>query len=582
MLYQLSVENLGIIKDMNWRLSNGLNVITGETGAGKSLVIDALESLLTGKAGDEVIRHGADEVKVEGIFTLSQSNNLSPLMELLIQKGLVDDGENLALSCRFRRKGKNVIKANGHPVTKDLLQKIGRLLVDIHGQSDHLSLLDSNRHLDFLDSYAHSLDLRNSVGAKASEIHRTEQEIKALKKDEADRTKHEELLRFQIDEISRAKLREGEEEELETERNILSSTEKLKTISYEAYRIINEEDVSANATSALDRLEEAAQMLRDLSALDPSMEKKCNYLEEVICGITETARELRTYGDSLEYDPNRLEEIESRLELVRNMKRKYGKTVTEVISHLTKMETELDDACSSDERRIQLEEALASLKQETGRLAHQLSKKRNQAARSLVGEVEKELQDLNMAQVKFEVSIQQETAEEGIPFPDGKSYNFTNKGADIVEFMASTNPGEPLKPLAKIASTGEISRFTLALKSVLSEADSIPVVVFDEIDIGIGGRSGEIIGRKLWGLSRNSQVICVTHLPQIVAFADAHFRIHKEASGDRTLAILEELDGESRVQEMAAMLSGPQCTEASLDNARELVNKVQIWKETLP
>lgn len=582
MLSELRVENLGIIEDMNWKLCNGLNVITGETGAGKSLVIDALESLLDGKAGEEIIRHGADEVKIEGAFILSQDNKFSPLVELLIQKGLAADGGSLTLSCRLRRKGNSAVKVNGTSVPKELLRQIGHLLVDIHGQSEHLSLLDRNRHLDFLDAYAHSLDLRNSVGVKVSEIYRIEQEIKALEKDETDRMRLEELLRFQIDEINGAKLREGEEEELETERNILSSAEKLKTLSYEAYRIINEENVSAGEAPALDRLEEAAQILRGLADLDPSLKKNCDYLDEVICGITETARELRTYGDTLEYDPNRLEEIESRLELIKNLKRKYGKTVTDVIQRLAKMETELDSICNSDEKHNRLEESLASLKQETGRLAHQLSERRGQAAGRMVNEVEKELRDLNMAQVKFEVSIQQQPDEGGIPFPDGKSYSFSGKGADIVEFMASTNPGEPLKPLARIASTGEISRFTLALKSVLAEADSIPVVVFDEIDIGIGGRSGEIIGKKLWRLSRSSQVICVTHLPQIVAFADAHFRIHKETSGERTLAMLEELEGESRMQEMAVMLAGPQYTRTSLDSACELVRKAQTWKETLP
>ena len=580
MLYQLNVENLGIIKDMNWRLSDGLNVITGETGAGKSLVIDALESLLAGKAGEEAIRHEADEVRIEGLFTLSPKENLSPITELLIQKGLTDDGGNLTLSCRLRKKRKNVIKANGTPITNELLKKIGRLMIDIHGQSEHLSLFDSKRHIDFLDSYAHSLDLRNSVGTNVSEIYRIEQEIKALEKDEEGRVKHEELLRFQIDEISRAELREGEEGELEAERNILSSTEKLKNFAYESYRAINEEDPSTGTTSALDRLQEAAKMLRDLSVLDPSMEEKCNYLDEAIYGITETARELRTYGDSLEYNPIRLEEVETRLELIKNMKRKYGKTVIDVISYLANIEKELDEACSLEERRIRLEEILYSLKQETGRLACQLSKKRNQAAGSLAKEVEKELQDLNMAQVKFNVSIKQTESEEGIPFPDGSSYSFTNKGVDIIEFMVSTNPGEPFKQLAKIASTGEVSRFTLALKSVLSEAVSIPVIVFDEIDIGIGGRSGEVIGKKLWRLSRNCQVICITHLPQIAAFADAHFRIYKEAFGDRTLAKLEELDSNSRIQEMATMLAGPQYSEASLASVRELIHKVQIWKET--
>jgi len=292
------------------------------------------------------------------------------------------------------------------------------------------------------------------------------------------------------------------------------------------------------------------------------------------------ARDVHSYGDRVEYDPNRLEEIESRLELIRSLKRKYGQTIAEVLDYLAKAEGELEGLTHSSERRVQLDEMRSCLREEMGRMAFELSTARSQAVTKLVAEVKKELQDLNMSQVEFEVPITQQQAAEGIPFPDGETYAFNNEGVDTVEFIVSTNPGEPLKPLAKIASTGEISRFTLALKGALSEVDNIPVLIFDEIDIGVGGRSGEIIGRKLWALARNRQVICVTHLPQIAAFGDAHYNVHKDDSGTRTLSMLKTLQGESRINELAVMLGGPQYTETSLNDARELMQKAEAWKQS--
>jgi len=582
LLVELRVKNLGIIEDMNWRLGDGLNIITGETGAGKSLVIDAVELLLAGKAEEEVIRHGADQAQIEGIFSLPQKENLASLRKLLAAKELSADEDTLVIDCQLRRKSPDVLRVNSHAVPKAFLRQIGSLLVDIHGQSEHLSLFDNSSHLDFLDAYAHTMELRNDFSVKAKELHRVEQELKALEKDEQERARREEFLRFQLEEISRAQLKEGEEPELERERDILVSAEKLKTISYQAYRALYEEDSSGQTVPALDKLNEAAQAIKKLAEIDPSLKQQLDFLEESIDGLTEAARSLRAYSDGLEYDPNRLEEIESRLELIRGLKRKYGQSVSEVLAYLTKAQKELDEVSNSEERSVQLKETAVALKEEMGHIAHRLSGERAQAAERLMTEVKKELDDLNMPQVEFQVSISQEKDEGGIPLPDGQSYAFGNEGVDNVQFMASTNPGEPLKPLAKIASTGELSRFTLALKGALSEADHIPVLIFDEIDIGIGGRSGEIIGKKLSSLARNHQVVCVTHLPQIAAFADAHFSVHKELAGARTLSRLESLEDEARLKEMAIMLAGAHYTETALTNARELMHKAESWKKPRP
>jgi DNA repair protein RecN (Recombination protein N) len=579
LLVELRVKNLGIIEDMNWRLDDGLNIITGETGAGKSLVIDAVELLLAGKADEEIIRHGADQAQIEGVFSLPPKENLSSLRELLAEKELAADEDTLVIDCQLRRKSPDIIRVNGHAVPKAFLRQIGSLLVDIHGQSDHLSLFDSSAHLNFLDAYAHTLELRRDFNAKAKELNKVEQELKALEKDEQERARREEFLRFQLEEISRAQLKEGEEPELERGRDILASAEKLKTISYEAYRALYEEDASSQTAPALDKLNEAAQAIKKLVEIDPSLKSQLDFLEATIDGLTETARSVRAYSDGLEYDPNRLEEIESRLELIRGLKRKYGQSISEVLAYLAKAQKELDEVSNSAERSARLKETAASLKQGMGQMAARLSAERAKAAEKLMTEVKKELNDLNMSQVEFQVSLSREKDEDGIPLPDGQSYAFGNEGVDTVEFMASTTPGEPLKPLAKIASTGELSRFTLALKGALSEADHIPVLIFDEIDIGIGGRSGEIIGKKLSSLARNHQVVCVTHLPQIAAFADAHFSVHKELAGARTLSMLESLKDEARLKELAIMLAGAQYTETALTNARELMHKAESWKK---
>jgi DNA repair protein RecN (Recombination protein N) len=575
LLLELTVKGLGIIEETHWRPGSGLNVVTGETGAGKSLVVDAVEALLSGKVDEEAIRHGSDEALIEGVFALTQGSS-SQLGNLLAESGLKVDEENLVINCEMRRHGRSMVRVNSRAVPRALLHQIGSLLVDVHGQSEHLSLLNRKYHLDFLDSYAHDWQLRQSFGSKANELARAEQELSTLIEEEKGFARREEFLRFQIDEMERARLREGEEEELERERNVLASCERLKELSFEAYQALSGEDASH---AARDSLNGAVQLVRKLVELDPALKPQLGFLEETLYGLEEAARDIRAYSEGLEYDPARLEETETRLELIRSLKRKYGQTVADVMAYLEKARGELEGLSHSSERKAELEGIYSRLKEDMGKEAFALSQARSRAAGKLVNEVKRELRDLGMSRVDFEVSVTQVKDEGGIPFPDGGTYSFSPDGADNVEFLVSTNPGEPLKPLARIASTGEISRFMLALKSALSEADNIPVLVFDEIDIGVGGRSGEILGKKLWLLARDRQVICVTHLPQLAAFADVHFSVHKDVVGARTLSMLQTLQGESRLEELAVMLAGPQYTETSLKNAGELMEKAEKWKQ---
>ncbi len=575
MLDELTVQGFGIIEEINWRPAAGLNIITGETGAGKSLVIDAVEALLSGQADEEDIRHGSDEARIEGVFGLE---NGAPLREMLAEKGLAAQ-DGIILTCDFRRQGRTTPRVNRQAVARSLLKDIGSALVDIHGQSQHLSLLRQEQHREFLDAYAHTLDLRHDFGLRVGELHRMDQEIKSLSRSEQEIARQTELLNFQIDEIKRAKLETGEDAALERELAVLSSAEKLKAAAYEIYRIIYGDENSLDAASALDKVNEAFLPMKQIVDTDPSLKPQLGSLEEIIHALEELAREVHAYGDNLSFDPQRLDEVQARLELIRGLKRKYGGSIEEVLRYLAKAQAELEGLTFSGERKEKLEAEREQLRKEMGELAARLSRERAKAAKKLAALVKKELGELNMGRVDFNISVSQEKAPDGIPFPDGEKYKFSATGADDIVFMASTNPGEPLKPLDKIASTGEISRFLLALKSALAGADTIPVLIFDEIDIGIGGRSGEVIGKKLWVLSRHHQVICVTHLPQIAAFADAQYRVSKQTAGERTVSTIEAIKGEARLKELAVMIAGPRYTPAALNTARELLGKAEDWKK---
>jgi DNA repair protein RecN (Recombination protein N) len=579
MLYELTVRDFGIIEEIDWHPAAGLNVITGETGAGKSLVVDAVEALLSGQAAEEDIRHGSEGSRIEGIFRITGNDSTQRLHSLLSERGLEDDADTLLISGDFRRQGRTTPRVNRQAVSRALLRDISAALVDIHGQSSHLSLLIKERHLDFLDAYAHTNGLRHEFGAKASELSRLERELQALAKNEQDTERQKELLHFQIEEISKAELQTDEDVTLERELLLLASAEKLKAASYDVYRIIYGDDSATGGVSAVDRLNEALPVLKQVIEADNALQPRRDALEEMLHGLEELARDILVYGDNLAFDPQRLEEVQTRLELIKNLKRKYGGSIEDVLTYQAKAEKELEGIDFSAERRGQIETSIGQLKTEMGEIAWRLSEKRIEAGQKLSDDVRKELADLDMPQVDFSVDITREKSPEGIPCPDGECYRFTGNGVDDVAFMAATNAGEPLKPLDRIASTGEISRFMLALKSALAEADTIPVLIFDEIDIGVGGRSGEIIGRKLWGLSRNHQVICVTHLPQIAVFADAHFHVSKRSAGDRTISNIEILKDDARLNELAEMISGPRYSENSLKAAGELVGKAESWKK---
>jgi DNA repair protein RecN (Recombination protein N) len=579
LLDELTVRDFGIIEEIAWRPAPGLNVITGETGAGKSLVVDAVDALLSGQVQAEDIRHGSAGARLEAVFRIDAGKGGASLRDLLAEKGLAADDDTLLLSCDFPRRGRAAPRINRQAVPRALLRDVGAALVDIHGQSQHLSLLDEANHLDFLDAYAHGRDARREFTAGAAELNRLEREIEAFSRDEREIARRAELLRFQVDEIRRAELADGEDEALEIELARLAAAERLKAASYQVYRSIYGDESAGAGSSAVDSISEALLELRQVVETDPSLQGRLSYLEDTLHGLEELAREVRAYGEELSYDPQRIEEVQNRLELIRGLKRKYGGSIAAVLAYLDKAGDELAGLDSSGERREELVAGRENLRRELGVSADRLSRRRREAAEKLAAAVKKELADLGMGRVDFSVSVTRTPAPEGIPLPGGASYRYRASGVDEVVFMAATNPGEPPRPLDKIASTGEISRFMLALKTALAGADTVPVLIFDEIDIGVGGRSGEVIGRKLWALSRRHQVVCVTHLPQIAAFADAHFSVTKRTSGERTTSTIAALEGEARLNELAVMIAGPACTPASLTAARELVAAARAWKK---
>ncbi len=575
MLAELVIKSFGIIDELEMSLAPGLNVITGETGAGKSLVIDAIEAMLEGRLDEESIRFGSDSARIEAVFLLSKSPRWKALRTFLEEKGVSVEEDDLVATCEFRRQGRGVLRINGGAVTKGLLREVGGLLVDIHGQSEHLSLFNKKNHLAYIDAYAHVEEQKTQFGENVSRLLQLQNEFDSIQKAAAERAHREEILHYQIDEINRAKLKDGEEEALNQKRRIISSCEKIKALAYQVHQALNgEEGAGSTAFSLLNR---AIRSMEELVALDPSLGPQLEFMESSLVGLEESAREILSYEERLEYDPRELEEIENRLELIHNLKKKYGDNVASVLEYQKKAESELLYLESSSEEETKLSGDIAALKTTLGKQANVLSSIRKKAAARFVRAVETELAELNMSQVHFEVEIKQTEDPFGIPLNSERTVSYSKDGVDEVEFMVSTNPGEPIKPLASIASTGEVSRFTLALKVALAEADSTPVLIFDEIDIGIGGRSGDIIGKKLWSLSQHHQVICVTHLPQIAVFAEAHFAVRKETSKERTKSFISILEGEERIPELAVMMGGT-VSEMTLKSAQEMTRSSESWK----
>jgi DNA repair protein RecN (Recombination protein N) len=491
----------------------------------------------------------------------------------------VEDG-TLILSREILATGRGLARVNRRAVPLSALQRVARFLIDIHGQSAHLELLCPEQHVFYLDRFAGVEDLRRQVADLVHEWRSSRRELERLRRDEREIARRIELLRFQVDEIAAARLVPGETDELETERRRLANAERLGELAAATHAALAG-DGEADELGAIDLLARAQRSLADLLRLDESPRDALGSLEQAMYLAQDAADALRSYAADVAADPARQAEVEERLALIANLRRKYGATTDEILAYAEESARELDALTHRDERMAELTVRDTELRARIGALAGQLSERRHAASERLAAAMERELNELNMRRARFQVSIAQKPDPDGVPtdVAGANTAACSSTGIDRVEFLIAPNPGEPFKPLARIASGGETSRLMLALKTILSAADIVPILIFDEIDSGISGRSGQVVGEKLWQLGQSHQVLCVTHLPQIAALGDVHLRVTKVADADRTITRVEDLDQPGRVAELGQMLGGAD-TAAARANARELLQRAQEWKRS--
>ncbi|MBV6466094.1 MAG: DNA repair protein RecN [Anaerolineae bacterium CFX3] len=576
MLAELRIQNFAIIDRLDLKLGAGLTILTGETGAGKSIILDAVTMLIGGRADASVIRAEADAAFVEGTYALAGSAK-EAVNEILKREELDDDPNHVTLTREVRREGRSIARLNGRTVSLSLLREVGAHLVDIHGQSEHLSLLDPRAHLGLLDRFADVTPLLAEYRKTYRALLDLRRELTDLRAAQADAARRVEMLTFQAEEIEAAKLKKGEDEELRRERDRLANAESLAQHAQEALAVLDESTPEASAAS--DLMGQAVQALSALAKTDPSKKELAERMDILSENLADLARELRDYLEEIEFNPKRLDEVEERLNLVFQLTRKYGGSIEAVNKFGAEARAQLETISTAGERVEELSAAEAKLLEKLSAQALKLSEKRRQAAETMSRGIETELDDLKMAAARFGVDFQTRPDPNGIPLADGTRAAFDQNGFDRVEFLVAPNPGEGLKPLAKIASGGETSRLMLGLKNVLARADEVPSLIFDEIDQGIGGRVGLVVGYKLWRLARNHQVFCVTHLPQLAAFGDQHYQVQKLVEKNRTLTRVEKVDGDARLLELSQMLG--EVGEGTLRSAHEILQTArQMTKES--
>jgi DNA repair protein RecN (Recombination protein N) len=566
MLTELHIQNFAIIDKLDLRFGPGLIILTGETGAGKSIILDAVVMLIGGKADTTFVRTESDAALVEGVFQLKGPER-EAVHEILKREELMDDPDYVTLSREIRKEGRSVARVNGRTVAVSLLKEIGALVVDIHGQAEHLSLLDSRAHLGLLDRFAEISRPLSDYRQTYHALLNLRRELNELRKAQADADRKIEMLTYQAEEIEAARLKAGEDEELRKERDRLANAESLAQNAQEALAILDEG--SPEMPAASDLVGQAAQALGTLAKLDSAQNELASQAEVLLDTMSEIVHNLRNYLEVIEFNPKRLDEVEERLDLIHSLTRKYGGSIPAVIAYGQDARRQLETITGAAERIDELELEEAKLLNKLAQQGGSLSENRKSAAVSMADGIEGELGDLRMSSAKFKVDFQVRPDPNGIPIENGNRIGFDQNGFDKVEFLIAPNPGEGLKPLVKIASGGETSRLMLGLKNVLARADEVPSLIFDEIDQGIGGRVGMTVGQKLWNLSRSHQVFCVTHLPQLAVFGDEHYQVQKLVKGNRTLTRVERLDGEPRLLELSQMLG--EVGEGTLRSAHELM-----------
>ena len=562
MLSVLHIENIAVIESADILFGPGFNALTGETGAGKSIVVDAMSAVTGERASRELIRTGAKSALVTAVFTGL------PALPWLEENGLGSQEEELLLQREIRVDGKNLCRVNGRPVTVAQLRELGRQLLNIHGQHDGQQLLDPASHLGYLDSFGKTAPLLEDYRAAYRDMARLRREIAALEMDEAERSRRVDTLEYQIKELERAELRPGEDEELDARKQLLRSSGKLMEAVQEAqFALFGGED----SRGACDLISEAEGAVRSVTRLGPQLEELGEKLTSLRYAADDAAETVRDFADEFDFSPEELDQLESRLDVIYRLKKKYGSTVEEMLDYLDRCQRELDEIQFADDTLLRLEEERTKALQEARKRAEVLSKARRAAGAALEERIQTELAQLDMPKVRFRV---EQTAMEG-------ESGLNADGMDVVRFLMSANVGEDLKPIQKIASGGELARIMLALKNVLAENDNVGTLVFDEVDTGVSGRAAQKVAEKLAQVARHKQVLCVTHLPQLAAMADVHFSVEKGEKSGRTYTAVEALERKRRQGELARLTSGDRITDAALASAGELLDGAEAYKKTL-
>lgn len=565
MLDELSISNFAIIEKLNLSFEKGLSVITGETGAGKSIIIDAISLLIGGRGSSEYVRHGTDRAEIEGLFLAASSH---PVHKKAEELGIDTSDGMVVLRRTISKNGKSICRINGKLMTLAILREIGRMLIDIHGQHEHQDLMHTDRHLVLLDDFG-----GQRLGSAMSEYKklykvfvRKKQQLKQLTENEKEMAHRLDLIQYQWEEINKADLEPDEEERLMNEKLQLSNHGKIYSALQDSYGALYGEN------KGLDWVGLAMGHLQDVADIDDSLQKKYDTVANSFYMLEEITFSLRDHFETLEFDPDRLDLIEARLNEITKLKRKYGQTIPEILEYAAEIEEEIDQIENRDEHVAEIRDELDEIIRDLSVEAKNLSQVRMATATKLTEAIHRELNDLYMEKTRFQVRFHQQEPT--------KELRYQKDGTDHIEFVISTNPGEPLKPLSKVASGGELSRIMLALKSILSQDRQTISIIFDEVDTGVSGRVAQSMAQKIFKLSAPSQVFCITHLPQVAAMADNHLYISKQEKGNRTQTLVSPLSKQEKVKEVARMISGVEITDLTKKHARELLEIAEGIKAT--
>lgn len=565
MLTELHIKNVAVIDEITINFYSGFNVLTGETGAGKSILIDAISMAMGGRANKDLIRSGADYALVEAAFLADAS-----IMPLLDSLEIETEDAMLILSRRIEADGKSKCRINGRLVSLNILREIGEALLTIHGQHDNQTLLIPKHHKNFVDAYGQLDDFLENYKRIYLQFQNAKKRREEVSFDEAEKARKIDLLTFQIQEITDAKLRVGEDEELEERRNFLNNVEVIAESVHGAYNCLygNEE----NMRSAFDLLQDAIRNLERVTNYDENLSTNYDRLSSILADMEDVTYDLKNYMDTIDYEPGEIDRVEERLHVISGLKRKYGNSIQEVLTYLQESEKQLQLIEQNEEILKQITQEIEKLQQELEEAAVSLTNARTDAAKELEAAVMRELADLDMQKMRFTVSIE--------PVWDTSGQKvYSSDGTDQVEFLISGNPGEALKPLAKIASGGEMSRIMLALKSVFSEMNGPETMIFDEIDTGVSGRAAQKIAEKICRLARDKQILCITHLAQIAGMADHHYCIEKHVEEEKTFTSVTELEEEQRKIELARIIGGVKVTALTLQAAQEMLDMAELVKK---